>query len=97
MGAADPLAALTLPLRRSERRMVQYWRAAGLTYLRFCQVGQRAMMAGCKPSANAAAVKPGQGPGDFDIVKNVFEKGVKGPIIQIQSQGVLDVLAERAK
>ena len=48
--------------------MVQYWRAAGLTYLRFCQVSGATLRQGLKEPMRAKALK-GDG---YEIIRRVW-------------------------
>eukprot|EP01043_Picozoa_sp_COSAG02_P000861 COSAG02_NODE_17_length_55377_cov_106.402258_41_plen_70_part_00 len=49
--------------------MVQYWRAAGLTYLKFCQVGSNALRQGLKEPARSKALKGG----GYAIIRREWE------------------------
>ena len=51
--------------------MVQYWRAAGLTYLKFCQVGSNALRQGLKEPMRSKALKGG----GYSIIRREWEAG----------------------
>ena len=58
-------------LRRHTVKMVQYWRAAGLTYLKFCQVGSLALRQGLKEPMKSKAMKGG----GYNIIRREWEAG----------------------
>ena len=51
--------------------MVQYWRAAGLTYLKFFQVGSNALRQGLKEPMRSKALKGG----GYSIIRREWEAG----------------------
>jgi hypothetical protein len=68
--------------------MVQYWRAAGLTYLKFCQVGSGVMRQGLKEPMKTKALKGG----GYAIIKREWTAGVISKEMTMTPEGI--VMAE---
>lgn len=73
-----------LALRRKRVEMVQYWRAAGLTYLKFCQVGSNALRQGLKEPARSKALKGG----GYAIVRRQWADGKIAETFEVTPEGM---------
>ena len=65
--------------------MVQFWRAAGLTYTQYSQVAARAVRQSLKEPARSKLSRRD----DFDILKTTWESGKVKEIVTLQSEGVI--------
>ena len=65
--------------------MVQFWRAAGLTYTQYSRVAAQAVRQSLKEPARTKLARRD----DFDIQKVVWSGGEAGKLELLQSEGVL--------
>lgn len=69
-------------------KMVQYWRAAGLTYLKFCQVGSGVMRQGLKEPMKSKALKGG----NYAIIKREWTGGAITSEVLCTPEGITAVV-----